>query len=83
MGVLASHRGVDLSDLQAVLDDEDGDHEWATAFVGDRLGIGSHLSRETAYVNDEFGPHDETPAQAWERMRNWAERNAQSKEPKT
>ena len=79
MGALAKHRGADVSAAQAELEDEGGDHEWATALVGDRLGIAEALALETAYVNDE-GAWDETPAQRWTRMRRWAERHIRASE---
>jgi hypothetical protein len=71
MGALARHRGVDMSKAQTELEDEDGDHEWATEFAGDILGIAPALAKEVAYENDE-GVWSETPAQRWARMRRWA-----------
>lgn len=72
MGAVAAYRNVDLSEQQAELDDEDGDHLWATEVTGDRLNIASQLAREVTYINDDMGPHNETPAQRWTRIRKWA-----------
>ena len=71
MGALARAETILTRDLQDELDDPDGDHEWATEVMGDRLNIAPSLAREVAYENDE-GAWDETPAQRWARMRCWA-----------
>jgi len=72
MGAVAKMRGVDLRAAQEELEDEDGDHQWATAYVGDALGIAEALAREIAYENDKGVWDEETPAQRWQRMRAWA-----------
>ena len=76
MGAVAAFRGVDLGKAQEELDDEGGDHEWATEYTGEALNIASCLARETAFENDE-GLWNETPAQRWARMRAWAARHLQ------
>ena len=76
MGALAQAQGILAHDLQEELDDPDGDHEWATEVMGDRLNIAPSLAREVAYENDE-GQWGETPAQRWQRMRSWAKRRLQ------
>lgn len=73
MGAVARARGVDLSEEQRQLDEEDDDPEWTTCVVGSKLDIAGPLAREVAFVNDELGRHDETPAVRWHRMRRWAE----------
>lgn len=81
MGALARARGVMVADLQEELDDEDGDHGWATEVMGDRLDIAPSLAREVAYRNDECGWQKETPAQRWRRMRRWAEKRLTTPTP--
>lgn len=84
MGAVGAYRGVDLSKAQDELDDECGDHEWATEYTGGMLDIAAALAREIAYENDEGAWSGETPAQRWARMRVWASRrvaNIDTKEP--
>jgi hypothetical protein len=71
MGEVARYRGVDLSPEQEELED---DAEEATAATSFKLDIAGCLAREVAYMNDDAGRHDETPAQRWARIRRWAEK---------
>lgn len=61
IGAVAVARGLDVRNI----DDHDGDA------VGSAFGIASAMAREIAYENDERGPRAETPAQRWQRMREW------------
>ncbi len=62
LGALGKARGIDL----APIDPEDSDT------VAGVFNIASALSREVVYVNDEWGPHNETPEQRFVRVRKWA-----------
>lgn len=79
MGVVGVYRGADLTKPQEELNEEDGDHEWATEYTGDILDIAPSLAREVAYLNDEgfYG----TPAETWSQMRRWAEKNLIKENP--
>lgn len=61
IGSVAVARGLDVSKLD-VYDGEE---------VGQAFGIAKHLAQEIAYLNDECGPRQETPAARWQRMRKW------------
>jgi hypothetical protein len=71
IGSVALVRGIDVSEL----DIHDGEE------VGAALGIARALACEIAYENDECGPSrwqapaGETPAQRWQRMRDWVAKN--------
>lgn len=60
IGSVGKSRGIDM----AKLDPEDPDQVAAT------FGISSALSREIAYVNDEWNRND-TPAERFVRVRAW------------
>lgn len=64
MGAVGLKRGIDLTKI------DPGDrHEVAEVF-----GIAPALAAEIAYENDDYW-QDTTPAQRWERMHRWAEKN--------
>ena len=65
LGVLVRHRP-EARDL----DPEEYDHHDDLAGM---LGIAPALVREVEYINDEYGPREETPAERWTRIRGWAE----------
>ena len=56
------------------------DPEWSAEMMGRIFNISEVLVREIQYINDDRGPHDESPAQRWERVRNWVEENIKKKE---
>ncbi len=50
--------------------------------LAERFNVAECMVQEIEYVNDEYGPHNQTPAQRWERMRRWCDKNiAKGKEP--
>lgn len=61
LGVVGAARGMDL----ATLDPED------IETVAAQFGISDAMAREVVFMNDEACWRDETPAQRWQRMRNW------------
>jgi hypothetical protein len=61
IGAVALARRVDVSGLNV--------HD--ASEVATRFGIARSLAAEIAYMNDEWGPHRETPAERWTRMREW------------
>jgi hypothetical protein len=67
MGAVGQKRGMDLSKV-----DPEDRHSVADAF-----GISPALAAEIAYENDEgtWQWRDESPAERWERMRNWIVRH--------
>lgn len=68
IGSVGTRRGVEMDKL----DPEDAE-TIAAAF-----GIASPLVREIEWMNDEYGPFDETPERRWSRMREWVERQLKS-----
>lgn len=52
-------KGIDVNDSEA---------------VGKLVGISRSMAAEIEYMNDEWGRHDETPEQRWEKMRKWVDR---------
>lgn len=71
MGAAARLRGVDVSQL----DPEDPES------VADALDIAHQLAREIAYVNDDEGPCNETPAHRWMRVRRWLDQHIEGLTP--
>lgn len=61
LGVLGKSRGYDLTSI-----DPEDYSEVATTF-----DIAECLAQEIVYMNDEYGPHSETPEHRWTRMRSW------------
>jgi hypothetical protein len=61
IGAVAVARGLDVKSLDVT----DGES------VGQVFGVARHLACEIAYVNDERGHYQETPAARWLRMRAW------------
>jgi len=69
IGAVARARGIDLTTVNPELPE----------VVSERLDIAEALAKEIAYENDEGGPgwvlgiyREETPADRWLRMREWA-----------
>jgi hypothetical protein len=62
LGSVALARKLDVSELEI----DDGEE------VGATLGIARALACEIAYENDEAATSKETPAERWQRMRQWA-----------
>lgn len=75
IGVVCKSRGIDVSKI---------DYEDARQ-VGEAVGIARPLAAEIEYENDEngwrYGRGQETPAERWQRMRKWVEKNI--REPAT
>lgn len=65
IGSVGLWRGMDMSELNPDYTD----------VVAKAFGIGEMLVRETVYENDEGSYNRETPAQRWQRMRDWAVKN--------
>lgn len=65
IGAVAVRRGVDVRNV----DETDGEA------VGAAFGIAASMAREIVYMNDEWGCSVETPAERWQRMRKWVEKN--------
>jgi hypothetical protein len=63
LGAVGAKRGMDLSPL-----DPDDSFSVASAF-----GLSDAMVREIVYENDEGTWDRETPAQRWQRMRDWAQ----------
>lgn len=61
IGAVGKARGTDM----AGLDPEDAET------VAGKFGIASVMAQEIVWVNDEAGPHRETPEQRFVRVRNW------------
>lgn len=61
LGALGVKRKLDMTAIEPTDPEE----------VGAAFGIPRALAAEIEYENDECGPHDETPAQRWVRMRKW------------
>lgn len=64
LGALGKVRGIPMENI----DPEDSDT------VADAFGIADALAREVVYMNDEYGPWDETPEHRFARVRKWVER---------
>lgn len=62
LGAVGARRGIGLADL----DPEDFEA------VAKAFDIAEPLAREVMWVNDEVGYVGETPAQRWQRVRDWA-----------
>lgn len=65
IGVVCKARALDVS----TIDYDDAD------VVAKAIGIASSMAREIAFLNDEEGTSNETPAQRWTRMRKWVDAN--------
>ncbi|MEQ9223807.1 MAG: hypothetical protein RJQ08_11630 [Salinisphaeraceae bacterium] len=65
IGVVGAARGTDMRDL----DPEDAPS------VAMAFGIAPALAKEVVFMNDEAAWWAETPAQRWQRMRNWVSEN--------
>lgn len=64
LGTVAARRQIDISGI---------DYEDARA-VGNAFGIAWQLAAEIEFTNDEAGSRFETPAQRWERVRAWVQK---------
>lgn len=82
IGSVGVYRGIDMSSWikPADYDEEEWAEEWEcdaqerADALGTTFDIASCLAQEVMSVNDDHGPHDETPAQRWTRVRRWVER---------
>lgn len=61
LGALGKARGIDMADI----DPEDSER------VAGIFNIADALSREVVYMNDEYGPWEETPEHRFTRVRAW------------
>lgn len=61
LGVIGAKRGIDLDAIDP--DDAESIHV--------PFGIANSMAREIEWINDEAGPHVQTPEQRWERVRAW------------
>lgn len=61
LGALGKARGIDMADV----DPEDSER------VASVFDIADPLAREIVYINDEYGPHKETPEDRFQRVRRW------------
>lgn len=77
LGSVALKRGIDVSEFEPPEGDDSWDDEIDHDSLAAKFGIASCLAREVMYENDEGG-YNETPAQRWQRVRKWAERNIRS-----
>jgi len=71
MGAVAKARGIDME----MVDPED------PATVAGIFGIAGPMAQEIAYMNDEGGPHKETPEHRYQRMRKWIESKIKKETP--
>ncbi|MFZ2648623.1 MAG: hypothetical protein WA210_00830 [Burkholderiaceae bacterium] len=62
LGVVGARRGIDLDAIDP--DDAESIHL--------PFGIANAMAREIEYINDEAGPHSQTPEHRWARVRAWA-----------
>jgi hypothetical protein len=70
LGAVGRRRGVDMSHLQKMAEDEDD----ASADAGATFGIARALAGEIMFMNDDAGRHNETDEQRWHRMHRWLNR---------
>lgn len=63
LGSVGKARALDMNDLDPY------DHETVAA----KFDVSHALACEIMYVNDEEGPHNETPEARFERIKRWAE----------
>jgi hypothetical protein len=70
LGAVGRKRGLDMSHLQAMAEDEDD----TSADAGAAFGIARAMAAEIMFYNDEYGPHNETDEQRWHRMHRWLSR---------
>lgn len=61
LGACGVHRGMDMSSLNP-----EEPKNVARAF-----DIAEPMAREIAYMNDEYGDHNESCEKRWQRMRDW------------
>lgn len=63
MGAVVRARGQDVSQIDPYCAED----------VAGIMGVADALAREIAYINDEEGPHRESPEQRFQRVRRWVE----------
>jgi hypothetical protein len=63
IGTVCKFRNIDTSEVDALEPES----------VGEAVGISRAMAAEIEYLNDEWGPHDETPEERWTRMRQWVD----------
>lgn len=61
LGALGRARGMDMSKM----------NQFEAEFVADAFGVAHQLAREIIWMNDDAGPHNETPEQIFTRVRAW------------
>lgn len=71
MGAACLKRGVDTVDIDPAAPEE----------VAAALDVADCLAQEVAAVNDDWGGRDETPAQRFERVRAWVEKQLRAGGP--
>lgn len=71
LGTVGEARGIPMENLNP-----EAPNQVARAF-----DIAHQLASEIAYMNDEYGAHDETPEHRWVRMRAWAASNIKADAP--
>lgn len=64
LGVIGAKRGINLD----AIDPDDAEN------IHVPFGIANAMAREIEWVNDEAGPHVQTPEQRWSRVRAWVAR---------
>lgn len=65
IGSVGKARGIDMQGI-----DPDDAETVAKVF-----NIPESLAREIVWLNDEAGPHQQTPEQRWQRMKDWIARS--------
>lgn len=77
LGVLGAQRGIDLKEMERAADY--GQYET----IGEAFGSPRSLVQEIMWMNDEGNyVRSETPAERWQRMRDWLDKNiAKATEP--
>jgi hypothetical protein len=71
IGSLCKAKGIDLTDHA---DDDSDDLFELNGDISGRLNVAECMIQEIEWINDECGPHDETPEQRWTRVRAWLDR---------
>ena len=73
LGAVGKARGIDM----APIDPDD------SATVAGTFGIAQAMAQEIVWINDDYGPHKETPEARFIRVRQWVECQIKPQEPKS